>query len=147
MWTRRDGMALTTWGARLASMASLACLAVMALWPADLRAQLPLQSFGATFEMTGFIQSATVDNVNDVFSGGTITLNNQLVVVPRNTIFQMPARSISWSELFKLAPFPYGPTQSGMALNDVPKPLTTFEVGIHGNRLEAGNAGGLPAGT
>jgi hypothetical protein len=129
-------MALTTRGARLASFAILACLAVMALWPIDVRAQLPLQPVGSVFEMTGFIQNATVDNVNDVFSGGTITLNNHLVKVPRNTILQMPARSITWSELFKLAPPPYGPTQTGMALNDVPKPLTTFEVIVQGNRIE-----------
>ena len=137
MLIRRDGMALARWSTALALVAAL----VAAIgWRADVHAQLPLQPVGSVFEMTGFIQNATVDNVNDVFSGGTITLNNHLVTVPRNTILQMPARSVTWSELFKLAPFPYGPTQTGMALNDVPKPLTTFEVIVQGNRVE-------PAGT
>ncbi len=132
MLIRRDGMALARWSTALALVAALVAATG---WRADVHAQLPLQPVGSVFEMTGFIQNATVDNVNDVFSGGTITLNNHLVTVPRNTILQMPARSVTWSELFKLAPFPYGPTQTGMALNDVPKPLTTFEVLAQGNRV------------
>src|SRR5689334_21786270 len=50
------------------------------------------------FDMTGFIQAATLDAncVNDPLCGGTITVNNQVIVVPRNTILQMPAAALTW---------------------------------------------------
>jgi hypothetical protein len=138
MLIRRHGMPLARWSAALAVVAAL--VAAMA-WRADVHAQLPLQPVGSVFEMTGFIQSATLDAGNDPFRGGTITLNNHLVVVPRNTIFQMPAAAMLWSELFTNAPAPYAGTgQTGMALSDLPKPLTTYEVNVQGNRVE-------PAGT
>ncbi|MCU1382979.1 MAG: hypothetical protein JWL71_1676 [Acidobacteria bacterium] len=137
MLIRRHGSPIVRWSAALALVAAFAGAAS---WRADVHAQLPLQPVGSPFEMTGFIQSATLDPGSDPFRGGTITLNNHLVVVPRNTIFQMPATSLTWAELFTHAPAPYGPSQTGLALNDSPKPLTTFEVSVQGNRVE-------PAGT
>jgi hypothetical protein len=117
---------------RLATVA----LALAALWPAaDARAQLPLPA-ASIFEMTGFIQNATLDNPNDAFSGGTLTMNNHVIVIPRNTIFQMPATNLTWAELFKQAPAPWGPTQTGLALRDTPAPVYTFEVTVQGNRVE-----------
>jgi len=118
---------------RLWSMAT--ALVVAALWSgAPLRAQLPLPA-STIFEMTGFVQQATLDNPSDPFSGGTLTVNNHLIVVPRYTIFQMPATSLTWTELFTQAPGPWGPTQTGLALSDVPKPAFTFEVTVQGNRV------------
>jgi len=118
---------------RLWSMAT--ALVVAALWSgAPLRAQLPLPA-STIFEMTGFVQQATLDNPSDPFSGGTLTVNNHLIVVPRYTIFQMPATSLTWPELFTQAPAPWGPTQTGLALNDSPKPDYTFEVTVQGNRV------------
>ena len=119
-----------------------AALAVTALGSAiNLRAQLPMPQ-ATLFEMTGFIQSATLETGTDPFRGGTITLNNHTVIVPRNTIFQMPATSLTWAELFSLAPAPYGPgtgpkgeDQTGLALGDTPKPALTFEVVVQGNRV------------
>ena len=143
MLMRRVGMPFARWSGALALIAALV---TAASWRADVHAQLPLQPVGSPFEMTGFIQSATLDGGADPFRGGTITLNNHLVVVPRNTIFQMPATSLTWAELFTLAPAPYAPTQTGLALNDVPKPLTTFEVGVQGTRIEQAQ-GAFPAGT
>jgi hypothetical protein len=113
----------------------VAGLAVAALWSATVvRAQLPMPA-ATPFEMTGFIQTATLDAGTDAFRGGSITLNNHKVTVPRNTIFQMPATSLTWVELFTQAPAPYGPTQTGLALNDTPKPSFTFEVTVQGNRV------------
>lgn len=110
-------------------------LAAAVVWSAaPLRAQLPLPS-ATLFEMTGFIQTATLDNPADLFSSGTLTMNNHLIVIPRNTIFQMPATSLTWTELFSQAPAPWGPKQSGLALNDVPKPDYTVEVTVQGNRI------------
>src|SRR5574342_91326 len=87
------------------------------------------------FDVTGFIQAATLDNPLDPLSGGTITVNNQLIIVPKNTILQMPAAALTWQEVFAQAPAPYGPTQTGLAMNDVPEPLMTYEAQVVGNRV------------
>lgn len=106
-----------------------------------LYAQLPVLS-STPFTIVGFIQTATLDTPGDIWSGGTITVNGHLVTVPRNTLLQMPATSLTWAELFSLAPRPYGMgsgpggvAQTGLALSDVPTPLTTYEAILYGNRI------------
>ena len=107
--------------------------------------QLALQPV-SPFAMIGFIQSATLDNgtpgtvcaAADPLCGGTVTVNGITVRVPRNTILQMPAFAISWADLFRSAPAPYGPTQTGLAITDTPKPFTTYEINIQGNRVVTG---------
>jgi hypothetical protein len=125
----------------------IAVVAAAGFWSVtDLRAQLPMAP-STVFEMTGFIQAATLDAGTDPFRGGTITLNNHVVKVPKNTIFQMPATSLTWAEMFTKAPGPWGPTQTGLALSDTPKPAFTFEVTVQGNRVEPSSmCGPLPAG-
>jgi len=88
------------------------------------------------FDVTGTIQSATLDPTcsTNVTCGGTIVVNNQLIIVPKNTILQMPATAITWQQLYTKAPSPYGPTQTGLALSDNPSPRVTFEAHIVGNR-------------
>src|SRR3954471_17441169 len=89
--------------------------------------------------MTGFIQEATLDDPADAFSGGTLTMNNHLIVIPRYTIFQMPATSLTWAELFTQAPEQWRvKQQTGLALRDEPKPASTFEVTVQGNRIGDG---------
>jgi hypothetical protein len=97
-------------------------------------AQLPPQN-PSQFDVLGFIQSATLNDPNDVLSGGTITVNNQLIIVPANTILQMPATALTWQQVFAMAPAPWGPTQSGLAMNDNPPPAQRFEAGVVGNRV------------
>ena len=97
----------------------------------------------APFDMTGFIQSATVDHPADLFSGGTITVNNIRMVVPRNTLLQFPATGMTWQEAFALAPAPYTGLQTGLALSDVPRPATTYEVHVVGNRVGSQHIVGL----
>ena len=58
-----------------------------------------------------------------------------MITVPRNTILQMPAFALTWQEVFAKAPAPYGPSQSGLAMADVPTPVTTYEVHVQGNRV------------
>jgi hypothetical protein len=101
--------------------------------------QLTLQGV-SPFQITGFIQKATLDNPSDTFSAGTMLVNGHLITVPRNTMFQMPATAMTWQEMFRLAPAPYGLStpqgpQSGLALNDVPTPFATYEVTVYGNRV------------
>jgi hypothetical protein len=123
------------------------------------------------FTIVGFIQKATLDTPGDIFSGGTLMVNGITITVPRNTLFQMPAMSLTWQELFALAPSstppaglpcanstvntaglpcstgPYGlsssnGSQTGLALSDNPTPSTTYEVTVIGNRV-VGGAGDL----
>ena len=85
----------------------------------------------AQFDITGFIQAATLDMSNAIctpthprLAGGTVTLNGQLVIIPCNTILQMPAFTMTWADLFRTPGNPQVPTdilpanQTGMALND-----------------------------
>jgi len=136
---------MVTKGIRGVVTTAILALAVATLWPAaPVRAQLPLQPMGSVFEITGFIQKATLNDANDPFSGGTLTVNNHEITIPRYTIFQMPATNLTWAELFTLAPAPWRPTQTGLALADratlddgtVIKPDFTFEITVQGNRVE-----------
>ena len=83
------------------------------------------------FDITGFIQEATLDTTNAIckpidprLAGGTVTLNGQTIIIPCNTILQMPAFTMTWADLFKpgtgLAPSDITPAgQTGMALTDL----------------------------
>ena len=110
-------------------------VAVAMISAGSVRAQLPLQSVGSPFDMVGFLQSATLDPGGDVLAGGTLQVNGHTVTVPRNTILQMPAFALTWQQLFSMAPPPYGPFQTGLAMTDNPVPLTTYEVHVQGNRI------------
>ena len=111
-------------------------LLLAALFGCALRAtaQAPPQD-PSQFDVTGFIQAATINNPGNVLSGGTVTVNHQVIVVPDNTILQMPAAALTWQQVFAMAPPPYGPTQSGLAMSDVPKPLANYEAHVMGNRV------------
>src|SRR4051794_21316705 len=103
----------------------------------------PSLPVSAPFDMIGFIQSATVDRPDDLFSGGTITVNNIKMIVPRNTLLQFPATAMTWQEAFALAPAPYTNLQTGLAMNDVPRPATTYEARVVGNRVGTQHVVGL----
>ncbi|HET9596895.1 MAG TPA: hypothetical protein VFP65_15005, partial [Anaeromyxobacteraceae bacterium] len=94
------------------------------------------------FQVVGFLQAATLGG-STALSGGTLTVNGQTIIVPDNTVVLMPATALTWAELFRLAPAPYAPTQTGMALTDVPQPLGTYEVSVQGNRVNGQWIAGL----
>jgi hypothetical protein len=98
-------------------------------------AVLPVLASSTQFDITGFLQTATVDTPGDPHSGGVVTVDGHTIVIPRETIVILPAAALTWEELFSHAPAPYGPTQTGLALSDTPKPLTTSEFHIVGNRV------------
>ena len=90
----------------------------------------PMAIVPPAFDITGFIQEATLDTAGAIckpkdprLAGGTVTLNGQKVVIPCNTILQMPAATLSWADLFRagagLAPTDIAPAgQTGLALSD-----------------------------
>lgn len=102
-------------------------------------ATIPQPPNASPFSLIGFIQKATLDPPGDVLDGGTVTVNGTTVVIPKNTIVQMPNAFLTWAELFRLAPAPWGPTQTGLALADRDPggkpPLTTYEITLLGNRI------------
>src|SRR4051812_42267206 len=104
------------------------------------QAQTPAPGGAAPFDIVGFIDAATMTPEADGFSGGgTITVNGTTIVVPKNTLLQMPAFALTWQELFAMAPEPWLTAgQSGLAKTDRPAPKTTYEVRIQGNRLSSG---------
>jgi hypothetical protein len=99
-----------------------------------LRAQLPVPPAPSQFDLTGFLQAATVNAAGDPLSGGTLTVNGHVVTVPSQTIVIMPATALSWSEMFSLSPAPYTGVATGMAAADVPAPMSTYEVHVVGNK-------------
>jgi hypothetical protein len=66
----------------------------------------------AGFDLTGFIQSATVDGAicptGTAASqyGGTVTVNGLTITVPCNTTLQFPAASFTWADMFTEATTP-----------------------------------------
>lgn len=108
-------------------------------------AQLPVPA-SSQFDITGFIQSATLGGPGTgpgigAHMGGVITVNGHVVTVPSETIVILPANALTWQELFALSPAPYTGVATGMALADVPAPLTTYEARIVGNRVLGGPGG------
>jgi hypothetical protein len=112
----------------------LAFLCLVALACAGIaQAQLPIPPSTA-FDITGFLQSAALTGAGPL-GGGTIVVNNHVVTVPANTIVILPANALTYQEMFAKAPPPYTGTATGMALSDIPTPMTTYEWQVIGNRV------------
>src|SRR5215510_13833619 len=86
------------------------------------------------FDMTGYIQDATVDptlcpTLAPELQGGHLTLNNITVTVPCNTILQLPANTLTWAQLISPPPTGFAPpnTPSGG--------LVGYEIHVQGNIL------------
>jgi hypothetical protein len=107
-------------------------LAAVFAWTGIASAQLPIPP-STQFDITGFLQEAST--FAGPLAGGSLKVNGHLITVPASTIVILPANALTWSELFTQAPAPYGPSQTGMALADIPAPLTTYEVHVVGNRI------------
>jgi hypothetical protein len=119
---------------RLAQTVALAILLLASGW-----GQLPVPA-SSQFDITGFIEVATLGGAGTgpgvgAHQGGVITANGHVVIVPSETIVILPANVLTWQELFAQAPAPYTGVATGMALADVPAPLTTYEARIVGNRV------------
>jgi len=120
-------------------------LLLVLLLPAFATAQLPVPP-SSQFDITGFIQSATLGGPGagpgvGAHMGGVITVNGHVITVPSETIVILPASALTWQELFALAPAPYTGAATGMALADVPAPMTTYEAQVIGNRVLGGPGG------
>ncbi len=134
-------------------------IALGLLWASGAYAQVtplgPPNLPPSNFDVTGFIQEATLDgtvagkaavplaNTNPL-AGGTITINGIKILVPNKSIVQMPATSFNWAQLFDPAvshSVGYAPPRpnhragiTGLALADNP---------LQGTRAVTA-AGGIP---
>jgi hypothetical protein len=122
-------------------------------------AVVPAYASPATgFEMTGFIEYASVDqmclpNANPTpanppspdgckTAGGYIQVNGITVRVPSNTVVQFPANTLTWEEVFELNPTGVA-GESGMALADTVRLPGTFEATVLGNIVNGQYISGL----
>ncbi len=124
-------------------VAAGAVVALLAAMPA--RAQLPVPA-SSQFDITGFIQEAKLGGPGTgagvgAHQGGTIKVNGHTIIIPSETIVILPASAYSWAELFALSPAPYTGVYTGLALSDVPTPMTTYEAHVVGNRVLGGSGG------
>lgn len=116
-----------------------------ACFPGLSQAQVPAVTIPVStqFDQIGFIQAATLDptcGAADNLCGGSITVNDIKITVPRNTILQMPAAALTWKEVFTLPRQTTRAGVSGLALQDVittagGSPNNTYEVHVQGNRI------------
>lgn len=130
---------------RTSPISILFTLLLVMLLPVFATAQLPVPP-SSQFDITGFLQSATLGGPGSgsgagAHAGGFITVNGQLITVPSETIVILPANALTWQELFATSPAPYTGAATGMALNDIPAPLTTYEAHVIGNRVLGGPGG------
>src|SRR3954464_10555237 len=88
---------------------AIAAMTMLAAGAAN--AQLPMPT-STQFDITGFIQEATLDPAcaTNAHCGGTITLHGHKIVIPKETIVLYPTNATTWQEMFNLAPAPYGLT-------------------------------------
>jgi hypothetical protein len=91
----------------------------------------------------GPIDRITLDTPGDHWSGGTIEVGGQKVIIPRNLLMDLPANRLTLQEFMAQAPG-LCPTlgQSGLARADSPSCNTSGQPGyalIHANRTSNGN--------
>jgi hypothetical protein len=92
------------------------------------------------FDIVGAIQTFTVLNAGNPFSGGNITVNGINVLIPANLVITMPAGYMTVGQLFSASPVA---GQSALALSDLPAPLAAYEVTIAGNIVNGVYIAGL----
>jgi hypothetical protein len=80
----------------------LLVVALIVLWAFGAAAQLTVlnSNVPTAFAMTGFLQAAMLKAGGAPNAGGTLTINNITVIVPDNSVIQMPAHALTWAELF-----------------------------------------------
>ena len=95
--------------------------------------------------VNGEVQRITVNNPNDHWSGGTITVGGTLVTIPRNLLIDLPANRMTLQQLFVEAPAScVSAGQTGLAKGDSCN--TTGSGGIVSISATRNNGGNVIAG-
>jgi hypothetical protein len=82
-------------GAALALVTGL-----LGIFDAGAQAQTP----AVTAPIAGEIQSLTLNNPNDHWSGGSMVVGGQNIILPRNLLMDLPANRLTLKQLFDQAP-------------------------------------------
>jgi hypothetical protein len=93
------------------------------------------------FTLVGPIESFKLNPGAAATRGGTIRVHGIDAVIPNNLIVQMPATYKTPVEIFNENPG--GATESGLALDDVKKPIAAFEATVVGNIVGGRHIAGL----
>ncbi len=126
-------------------------------WVSSVFAAAPLLQ-GTQFQVIGIIQHFELDptsptpgkisvctGVNPALRGAKMTVNGINIIIPCNTIITMPGSYLTPEDIFR------GPSlnsstvlpQSGLALDDTPPPVGTYEATIEGNIVGGRHIAGL----
>ncbi len=105
---------------------------------------------GAQFQVIGLIQSFKLDpalcpGTPPALQGARVRVNGLDIVIPCNTVITMPGSYLTPEDIFRgpsLNPAGVLP-QSGLALEDTPPPLGSFEATIDGNMVAGQHRAGL----
>jgi len=91
--------------------------------------------------ITGEIERLTLTNPNDVWSGGTIVVGGQNIIIPRNLLIDLPANRLTLQQIFAQAPQEcLGRAESGLAKADICNTSKTGgDATVHANRTSNGN--------
>jgi hypothetical protein len=107
------------------------------------------------FAIGGYIEDfkLTPPRGNPVLGGATMTVNGKNIIIPDNTIAVMPASQLTVYDIFHMGPTNVlgvnqlannlANNESGLALRDVNKPISAFEVAISGNIVNGQYVAGL----
>jgi len=124
-------------------------LSLLGLWLASgaLYAAAPLPE-GAQFQIIGLIQNFRLDPTlcpgAPALQGARMKVNGIDIVIPCNTIITMPGSYLTPEDIFRSPSL--GTTvlpQSGLALEDTPPPLGSFEASVDGNIVVGQHRAGL----
>ncbi|HXB67426.1 MAG TPA: Ig-like domain-containing protein [Candidatus Acidoferrales bacterium] len=91
--------------------------------------------------ISGEIERMAVNNVSDPWSGGTIVVGGQTVMIPRNLLFDLPANRLTLVQIFTGAPAGCAAVgESGLAKSDTCNNRTSGGfAAIAANRTSGGN--------
>eukprot|EP00953_Heterococcus_sp_UTEX-ZZ885_P023012 12678-Heterococcus_DN1.PRE.2 len=91
------------------------------------------KSPSAQIFLDGVLQAATLDPAcasPKAICGGTLTVNGEKVIVPKNAMVMLPANALTWQELFK------GTTSTGLAIADPVRKPGGYSVSVAANRVK-----------
>jgi hypothetical protein len=78
------------------------------------------QTAATSATITGEIERLTLTNPNDVWSGGTIVVGGQNIIIPRNLLIDFPANRLTLQQTFAQAPADcLTRAESGLAKADI----------------------------
>ena len=88
--------------------------------------------------ISGTIDLLEIDDPNDVWSGGRMVVNGQVVIIPRNLIIQLPANWLTLQQIFDQAP-PAAKAIGKSGLATIDGPGFGGFANVLGNRTGFGN--------